>query len=215
MTQLSTSGSAERNARTTPLNLLITLVLLGLVLLAWLLSWQGTLAQAWPQVLLSQSGTFSYALLALTATIGPLIGTRFLPNWLSAGIKTGWHGVISGFALVVGLIHGLFATIGHDPLSVAQVIVPGLAPDRTLTMAMGTLGLWGMLLVYVTWALRSRIGVKAARALHLLAYPTFLAATLHGLWLSHGGTNPTYVVGSAAVGGALLVRLVTLARRKR
>ncbi|WP_189093870.1 hypothetical protein [Deinococcus ruber] len=113
----------------------------------------------------------------MSATLAPLIGTRFLPQWLTAGIKTGWHGMISGFALVVGLLHGLFATVGHDALTVAQVVIPGLAPDRTL--AMGTLGLWGMLLVYVTWTLKGRIGIKAARALHLLAYPTFVAATLH------------------------------------
>ena len=212
MTQTTLPGPS-RPARTTPLNFLITAALLGLVLLAWLLSWRGTLSQAWPQVLLTQSGTFSYVLLALSATLGPLIGTRFLPQWLTAGIKTGWHGILSGFALSVGLIHGLFATTGHDALSVTQVVVPGLAPDRTLAMAMGTLGLWGMLLVYVTWTLRGRLGIRAARALHLLAYPTFVAATLHGLWLGHGGIDPTYVLGSVAVGGALAVRLVTLARR--
>lgn len=205
--------------RTTPtkprslLNGLITWTLLTLVLLAWALSWQGTLSGAWPKVLLTQLGTFSYVLLTLAATLGPLIGTRFLPNWLSAGMKTGWHGVIAGFALVAGMLHGLFATIGHDALSVSAVVVPGLAPERTWTMAAGTLGLWGMLLVYATWALRGRIGVRAARALHLLAYPAFIAATLHATWLGHSEVNPLYVLSSVAVGGALAVRLVTLARR--
>ncbi|ULH17558.1 ferric reductase (plasmid) [Deinococcus sp. KNUC1210] len=212
MTQTTAPISAKA-PRTTPLNMAVTALLLGLVLLAWVLSWQGTLSQAWPQVLLTQTGTFSYVLLVLAATLGPLIGTRFLPQWLTAGIKTGWHGIISGFALVVGMIHGLFATVGHDALSALQVVVPGLAPDRTLAMAMGTVGLWGMLLVYVTWLLRGRIGIRAARALHLLAYPTFVAATLHGVWLGHGSIDPTYVLGSLAVGSALAVRLITLARR--
>ncbi|GGR06373.1 ferric reductase [Deinococcus ruber] len=212
MTQTAATISTKA-PRTTPLNMVVTALLLGLVLLAWVLSWQGTLSQAWPQVLLTQTGTFSYVLLVLAATLGPLIGTRFLPQWLTAGIKTGWHGIISGFALVVGMIHGLFATVGHDALSALQVIVPGLAPDRTLAMAMGTLGLWGMLLVYVTWLLRGRIGIRAARALHLLAYPTFVATTLHGVWLGHGSIDPTYILGSIAVGTALAVRLFTLARR--
>lgn len=212
MTQ-TTMPVSFKPARTTPLNILITTLLLGLVLFAWLLSWQGTLSQSWPRVLLTQSGTFSYVLLALSATLGPLIGTRVLPQWLTAGIKTGWHGVISGFALVVGLIHGLFATVGHDALSITQVVVPGLALGHTLAMAMGTLGLWGMLLVYVTWTLRGRLGIKAARVLHLLAYPTFVAVTLHGVWLGHGGIDPTYLLGGVAVGGALVVRLGTLARR--
>jgi len=209
MTQITAPG-ASKAPRTSPLNILITSVLLGTVLLAWVLSWQGTLSEAWPHMLLSQAGTFSYILLALSATLGPLIGTRFLPQWLTAGIKTGWHGIISGFALVVGMIHGLFATLGHDALTVVQVVVPG---TDSLTNALGTLALWGMLLVYVTWALRGRLGIKAARVLHLLAYPTFVAATLHAVWSGHGGVDPTYVLGSAAVGGALAVRLFTLARR--
>jgi len=211
MTQMTAPGAAKA-PRTSPLNMLLTFVLLGAVLLAWILSWRGTLSEAWPHLLLSQAGTFSYCLLALSATLGPLIGTRFLPQWLTAGIKTGWHGVISGFALIVGMIHGLFATLGHDALSVAQVVVPGL---DTLTNALGTLALWGMLLVYGTWTLRGRIGIKAARVLHLLAYPTFVAATLHGVRSGHGGIDPTYVLGSVAVGGALVVRLVTLARARR
>lgn len=213
MTNLSLPGRRGPKVGRTRLNDLLAWALIGLVLLAWVLSWRGTLSGAWPHVLETQSGTFSYVLLALTATLGPMIGTRFLPHWLNAGMKTGWHGVLAGFALVVGLLHGLFATIGHDALSVPAVLVPGLAPDRTWTMAAGTLALWGMGLVYVTWALRGRIGVRAARALHLLAYPAFIAATLHATWLGHGHLDPLYVLGSVAVGGALAVRLLTLARR--
>jgi len=41
-------------------------------------------------------GTFSYLLLALSATLGPLIGTRVFPQWLTAGIKTVGHRVLSG-----------------------------------------------------------------------------------------------------------------------
>ena len=59
--------------------------------------------------------------------------------------------------------------------------------------------------------------IKLARALHLLAYPTyptFVAAILHGLWLGHGGIDPTYMLGNIAVGGALGVRLFTVARHR-
>ena len=128
-----------RGTRTSPLNIALIAVLLGLLLAAWLLSWRGTLTGAWPHVLLNQSGTFSYLLLALTATLGPLIGTRFLPQWLTAGMKTGWHGVIAGFALVTGLVHGAFATVAEH-MTVAAVVVPGLADNRVWTMGWARLG---------------------------------------------------------------------------
>jgi len=79
------------------------------------------------------------------------------------------------------MIHGLFATIGHDALSVAQVVVPAI---DTLTSALGTLALRGMSLVYVSCALRGGSRFKAA--LHLLAFPTSAAATMHGFWSGHG-----------------------------
>lgn len=213
MTRAPSIQPPARPARTSPLNLALMAVLLGLVLLAWLLSWRGTLTGAWPHVLLTQAGTYSYLLLSVAATLGPLIGTRVLPGWLTAGIKTGWHGIIAGFALVTGLIHGLFATVAEH-MTLAAVAVPGLASERVWTMAAGTVALWTMLLVYVTYALRGRIGMKAARGLHLLAYPAFMAATLHAVWLGHGQVDPLYLLCSAAVGLALAVRLLTLARQQ-
>lgn len=99
MTNISVPSRKGPKLGRSLLNDLLAWTLIGLVLLAWVLSWRGTLSGAWPHVLETQSGTFSYVLLALTATLGPLIGTRFLPEWLSAGMKTGWHGVLAGFAL--------------------------------------------------------------------------------------------------------------------
>jgi methionine sulfoxide reductase heme-binding subunit len=191
-----------------PLNMIVTGLLLGLVALAWGLTWSGTLSGVWQSTLLKQSGTFAYLLLTFTTVSGSLIGTAFAPKWLNAASKTGWHGIASGFSLVVASIHGLFSLLGGNALSVPELLVPGLG---TLPMAAGTLGLWLMLLTYVTFALRNRIGIKAARALHLLAYPAFVASTLHSIWLK---PDPMYVLGAIAVGIALAVRLWTLTHPK-
>jgi methionine sulfoxide reductase heme-binding subunit len=213
MSYLEQKKSREAT-RGSKLNSAITFALLGLLALAWVLTWQGTLDMEWSKTLLVQSGKFSYSLLTFSSTIGPLIGTRFLPNWLNASLKTGWHGVTAGFALVLGVIHGLFTMDGPGSMSIPEVLVPGLAlQPRTLTAAAGTIGLWLMLAAYVTYALRNRIGMKAARILHLLSYPAFIAITLHSIWLGHGRVDAGYVVSSVAVGLALVVRLGTLARR--
>lgn len=188
--------------------------LLGLLLLAWYFSWQGTLSSNWSRTLLAQSGQMSYLLLAFTSTLGPLIGTRFAPQWLNAAMKTGWHGVASGFALVLGLVHGMFTLVGHDAMTVTQALIPGLSPYKTLTMGLGTAGLWLMALVYLTYALRGKLGFKAARALHLMAYPAALVVTLHAVQLSHGGFSGMYLLGTLSMLLALMVRLMILFSRK-
>jgi methionine sulfoxide reductase heme-binding subunit len=214
---MNRDGNAQvvrTNSRISWLNMIVTGLLLGLVALAWGLTWSGTLSSVWQRTLLTQSGQFAYLLLTFTTTTGPLIGTTFAPKWLNAANKTGWHGIASGFSLVVASVHGLFSLLGNNALTVPEVLVPGLASFRTVPMAAGTLGLWLMLLVYVTFALRNRIGIKAARALHLLAYPAFIASTLHPILLNPDHLEPMYVIGAIAVGLALAVRLWTLTHPK-
>jgi methionine sulfoxide reductase heme-binding subunit len=111
------------------------------------------------------------------------------------------------------LIHGLFSVVGPGARGVPEALIPGLARVQTVQMAAGTIGLWLMLAVYASYALRGRIGTRAARRLHLLAYPAFIATTLHAVLLNHGEVDPVYVLSSVAVGLALVVRIGTLARR--
>ena len=213
MTRFQERQAFRRATRTSALNRVLTGALLGVLALGWVLTWRGALSPVWSDALLRQTGSYSYYLLAFTSTLGPLIGTPFLPHWLNAGIKTGWHGLTAGFALTLGLIHGLFSLVGPAGRSLLEVIIPGFARVQTVQMAAGTLGLWLMLIVYATYASRGRIGALVARRLHLLAYPAFMAATLHSVWLGRGSVQAVYVISSVAVGVALMVRLGTLARR--
>ncbi|MGY2893237.1 ferric reductase [Deinococcus sp. UYEF24] len=190
---------------------LLTGVLLGLLVLAWGMAYRGTLAGGWSRALLTQTGQFGYLLLAASCVLGSLIGTRLLPRVFSSALKTGWHGVLSGFALTLLGIHGLFSLVGPGALRLPGALVPGLARYDTLALALGTLSLYLAAAVYVTWALyrlrgRGRLGYRAARALHLLAYPAFVLGTLHAVWLGQAGL--TEVLGSAAVGAALALRAV-------
>ncbi len=186
--------------------MLLTGLLLGLLVLAWGMAYRGTLAGGYSRALLTQTGQFGYLLLVASCVLGSLIGTRLLPGVLSAAFKAGWHGVLSGFALVVLGLHGLFSLVGPGALTLPQALLPGLAPFDTLALGLGTGALYLGAAVYLTWAVRGRIGYRLARALHLLAYPAFVLGTLHAVWLGHAGA--TEVLGSAAVGLALALRAV-------
>ncbi|GGJ80167.1 ferric reductase [Deinococcus aquiradiocola] len=209
--QAEGTGQDVRASRHDPVQAavaLLTGLLLGLLVLAWGMAYRGTLAGGWSRALLTQTGQYGSLLLAATCVLGSLIGTRFLPQVLNAALKTGWHGVLAGFAMTLCVVHGAFTLVGPRALTLPELLVPGRAPQDTLPLALGTLALYVLATVYVTWALRGRIGVRAARALHLLAYPAFVLGTLHATWLGHAGA--TEALGSAAVGAALAVRLLTL-----
>ncbi|GGR26018.1 ferric reductase [Deinococcus ruber] len=208
MTTLLGPKRRKRQNGTQALADLLTGLLLGLLVLAWGMAYKGTLAEGWSRSLLLQTGQFGYLLLAASCTLGALIGTRLLPAVFSRSLKTGWHGVVSGFALTLSLIHGAFSLVGPRALSVSAVLVPGLSSVQTYGMAAGSLALWLLAAVYVTYALRARLGVRASRVLHLLAYPAFVGATLHAVWVGHPG--PLYALSSLAVGLALAARLLVI-----
>jgi sulfoxide reductase heme-binding subunit YedZ len=85
-------------------------------------------------------------------------------------------------------------------ISFGALFVPGLVPYRPLWSALGVLAAELMLLVYVSSALRRRIGARTWRRLHWLTYAVFALATVHGLEV---GTDSSRPWALALYGGAV------------
>jgi methionine sulfoxide reductase heme-binding subunit len=66
----------------------------------------------------------------------------------------------------------------HMPL--AGLLVPGASPYRAAAVAVGVVAAELMVLIYVSFALRRRIGARNWRRLHWVTYLVFLLATIHG-----------------------------------
>jgi len=78
--------------------------------------------------------------------------------------------------------HGLVLTLDRTVrMPLAALVVPGLSPYRPLAVGIGTLAAVLMLLIYVSFSLRRRIGTRNWRRLHYLTFGVFAAATVHGL----------------------------------
>lgn len=188
---------------------LAALILLALAA-AWLLAWRGTghLPLAW--VLLRATGLASYLALALSVIFGVLTASPAAPSWLGRAISYGWHGLLSGFALVTGAIHGAFLLVdGQYPQTLSAVLLPGDATFKPLEVGLGTLGLEALALVYVSTLLRTRLPRPFWKKLHLLAYPVFVLTTLHGLYLGSDHAWPLYLVASVAALLTLGLRLLS------
>jgi sulfoxide reductase heme-binding subunit YedZ len=97
--------------------------------------------------------------------------------------------VVTDLHRILALL-GLGALAGHAlalaldttvRVSLAGLLVPGLVSYRPAWTAAGVLAAELMVLVYVSFSLRKRIGTRNWRRLHWATYALFALATAHGL----------------------------------
>ncbi len=128
------------------------------------------------------SGLTAYALLTSSVVAGLTVKSRPLGRRIKAAVATDLHRFLALLGLGAVALHG--ATLALDStvhMSPAALLVPGLSPYRPLATGIGVLAAELMALVYVSFALRRRIGVRNWRRLHYVTFGVFGAATVHGL----------------------------------
>ena len=99
--------------------------------------------------------------------------------------KTHLRGILQSLGLV-------FGDIGTSPIYTLTVIF--LITERTPENVIGVLSLivWTLiLLVTVTFYMRTRIGMKAFRAIHVLSLVSYLSVAVHGLLAGTDSSMPT------------------------
>jgi sulfoxide reductase heme-binding subunit YedZ len=127
-------------------------------------------------------GTGVVSLLLLTVVMVLGVGSRSgrpvfgLPRFAVVAL----HRSASMMAVAFLAIH--VVTLLLDPqaeLRLVDLVLPFDASYRPLWMGLGTVGLDVMAAVFVTSLLRHRLGVRAWRAVHWLAYVSWPVAVLH------------------------------------
>ena len=128
------------------------------------------------------SGLTAYALLTTSVLAGLTVKSRPLGTRIRAAAATDLHKFLSLLALGAIALHGLTLTLDSTVrMPIAALLVPGLSPYRPLATGIGVLAAELMLVIYVSFSLRRRIGVRNWRRLHYLTFAVFGAATVHGL----------------------------------
>jgi predicted ferric reductase len=137
----------------------------------------------WTWLAIRASGVTAWGLLTAVVLWGILLRTRVLGR-LAAPLHLldlhRWLGIVAlGFLLV----H--MALLLVDPavsFTIAQILVPGMAPWETLAVALGSLAFWALIPVSFLGRLRARMGLVGNRwfkRAHLLAYWAWPLATAH------------------------------------
>lgn len=154
-------------------------------------------------------GVVGYAALAASVVLGAMTSSRYMPAWLAKPLQFGWHGVLSGFGLVAIAVHVAFSLVDAQyPQTLAGVLVPGLATYAPFALALGTLATYATVVVYASIARQRQLPRTWVKRLHLLAYPAFAFATLHGVFAGSDRLAWLYLSALALVALATSVRMV-------
>jgi methionine sulfoxide reductase heme-binding subunit len=129
-------------------------------------------------------GTGAVALVLLTASvvIGILGSVRFAgARWPRFAVDA-VHRDVSLLVIVVLVIHIVTTVLdGFAPITLLDGVVPFVSGYRPLWLGLGTLSFDLLLAIVVTSLVRRRLGYRAWRAVHWLAYASWPVAVLHGL----------------------------------
>jgi sulfoxide reductase heme-binding subunit YedZ len=156
-------------------------------------------------LLARSSGLVAYALLTASVLAGLVLKARPLGHSVSPAAIVDVHRFLALLGLGAVALHGtaLFLDDAVD-IGLAALLVPGSAPYRPVATALGVLAAELMVLVYLSFALRRRIGAKAWRALHWFTYLVFALATAHGLAAgTDSGRTWVLALYGASVGAVL------------
>ena len=166
-------------------------------------------------ILARASGLTAYLLLTTSVLAGLVVKSRPFGKAVKPAAATDLHRFLALLGLGAVGIHGVALVLDATVrIPLAGLVVPGLSSYRPFWTGLGVLAGELMVVVYTSFALRRRIGVRNWRRLHWTTYGLFALATTHGL---AAGTDSRrlfvlYAGSIAAVIGATTWRALTSGR---
>ena len=135
------------------------------------------------------AGLAAYLLLWLSTVWGLAVASKIFDPVLHRAFTFDAHEWISLLALgFVGLHMGVLLFDAYSPFSIIQILIPFTSAYRALWVGIGVIGMYLMVLVTVTFYVRSRIGQRTFRSIHLFSFISYAAVTFHSLF---AGTDST------------------------
>lgn len=114
------------------------------------------------------------------------------------------HTFTTNTGMILGFLHGVITVIDpFMPFGWSEVLIPFTAQHSPFLNGLGTLAAYGLLILIFTSDFRHKLSKKVWRAIHLLSYPTFIMAFIHGYFLgtdtSIPGIHWMYILSLGAI----------------
>jgi methionine sulfoxide reductase heme-binding subunit len=155
------------------------------------------------------TGLVALVLLTLTLLGGILVRGGVAPARLPRFVLWGLHRNVALLTLVFLALH--ITTVVADayvPIDLVDAVVPFVSAYRPLWLGLGTVSLDLLLAIVATSLLRARIGHRAWRAVHWLAYALWPTAVLHGFGTGSDVGHLWFLSVTLACIGAVAAALV-------
>ena len=137
------------------------------------------------------AGLAAYGLLTCSVVAGLVLKSRPFGTRLKPATVTDLHRFLALLGLGAIALHGILLTLDTAvPIPWTALVVPGQATYRPLWTAAGGVSAEAMIVVYLSFGIRKRIGSKNWRRLHWATYAVFAGATVHGLLGGSDSNHP-------------------------
>jgi Ferric reductase like transmembrane component len=159
------------------------------------------------------TGAVTLVLLTVTVALGVADVRRLATPRIPRFVVDGLHQTVSLLVVLTLVIHIVTAVIDpYAPIRLVDAFVPFVSAYRPFWLGLGAVALDLLVALTVTSLLRARVGQRAWRVVHWLAYACWPVAFVHGLGtgsdIRAGWMLPVSLVCAAIVVVAVLARIV-------
>lgn len=159
------------------------------------------------------AGFSSYLLLFVSVILGAFAHSKQVSIKQRAKLIIA-HQWFGWFGFLFSLIHGVVLWIDDfQPFRVVELLVPFYAEYKPIATGIGILAFYMFLAVMLSSDGIKKLGIKAWRSIHYLAFPAFVLSFIHGL--TAGSDSGQSMVKGMYVLTALLFVLFILLRMKK
>jgi methionine sulfoxide reductase heme-binding subunit len=142
-------------------------------------------------ILARASGLTAYVLITLSMLAGLVVKSRPFGRAVKAASVVDVHRFLTILALGAVAIHATALVLDSTVhIGAAALLVPGLSKYRPLWTGLGVVAADLAILIWISFPLRKRIGMRAWRSLHWATYAVFGLATAHGLMAGTDASQP-------------------------
>ena len=159
---------------------------------------------------LSRGSAFvALSLLWLSMALGLLITNKVARTWPGVPVSFALHEFISILGLGFAIFHALIL-LGDNYIgyTLVQVLIPFSSSYEPIWVGIGQAGFYAIMIVTLSFYVRSHIGQKTWRSLHYVSFLAYLIALLHGI-TAGSDTSLTWVQQYYWISGATLLFLLS------
>ncbi len=149
-------------------------------------------------------GVSSYMLLFFGMCAGVLYSMPKIPKTFKIQLYR-FHHLFVWSSFVAAILHALFLIIDtFSPFSISEILIPFTAKTWSYGNGLGTVVLYGLLIVLLSSDFRQFINRKLWKLIHFISYPMFIFAMIHGMG---GGTDTELLIVMYFLTGLIMVSL--------